>query len=170
MIVCPQSSFQTSLPISSSICSISNEEGDLLFYSNGCEVFNALNERMPNGHSLSPGDIHDIVCQKYGYILPQSMVIIKSPRIDSSYYIIHLAATYDTSFKLMGGPLYFSKVDLTSDGGLGDITEKNKVIFLDSIESFSMVKHGNGKDWWIVAPILNSNKYHIGFIKSSDNY
>ena len=39
--------------------SISTEDGELLFYSNGCAVANRFHQVMPNGDSINAGDFFD---------------------------------------------------------------------------------------------------------------
>jgi hypothetical protein len=54
--------------------------------------------------------------------------------------------------------LYYSLIDITLDGGLGGVVEKNVPVIQDTLNwGFSASKHANGRDWWIVALKQNSN-------------
>ena len=71
--------------------SICDEEGNLLIYTNGCAVANALDQMMPNGDSINAGvflyDFWD-GCE-YGYPGIQNIMIINDPGNSYGYYIIH---------------------------------------------------------------------------------
>ena len=70
--------------------SISTENGELLFYTNGCSISNKEHETMLNGNDISPGEVHEIQCDLYGYTAgSQSSLILPMPDNDSIYYIFH---------------------------------------------------------------------------------
>ena len=88
--------------------SISDANGDLLFYTDGDTVYNRNHNVMPNGHGLL-GNISS----------SQSAIIIKKPNSDSLYYIF----TVDGWTGNNGG-LNYSVVDMVLDGGNGDVNGK----------------------------------------------
>tara|TARA_B110000211_G_C14069015_1_gene549068 strand:- start:365 stop:2224 length:1860 start_codon:yes stop_codon:yes gene_type:complete len=92
----------------------------------------------------------------------QSSIIIKKPGSTIIYYIF----TVDGVSGNAGG-LNYSEVDMTLDGGLGDInSNKNIPIFSNACEKVTAVKHQNGTDLWVVSRLENSNTYHSYLLTS----
>ncbi len=59
--------------------------------------------------------------------------------------------------------LRYSIIDLTLSNGYGEVTQK-KVTIENSSDTLNLgflhpVKHGNGKDWWLLATKFESNQY-----------
>lgn len=46
------------------------------------------------------------------------------------------------------------------DGGKGVVISKNNIAADGNFEPFAAVRHGNGRDWWLIFPENGSNKYH----------
>lgn len=138
--------------------------GQLLFYSNGCSVANRLHMVMPNGMGLNPGDIAEQVCPELGYIVPQGAMVLPDPGNTERFYLFHTGAAYDPVHKLDLGPLYYSVVDMSLDGGLGDIISKNNSILSGAaLGAFTAVRHGNGRDWWVIVS-SGSDQYWFTFL------
>ncbi|AUS03997.1 T9SS type B sorting domain-containing protein [Pseudotamlana carrageenivorans] len=118
--------------------SISDEFGNLLFYTNGISVWNKNHEVMPNGYGLF-GDPSSA----------QSAIIIPKPNNQNIYYVF----TVDDSRNISGIKFGFnySIVDLTLHGGLGDITTKNVNLLRDSSEKITAVlKDCVTKSIWVL--------------------
>jgi len=140
---------------------MSDEEGNLLFYTNGCEIANKNHEIMMNGDSLNPGEIHDFICWR-GYAgTHQSCLAIPSPQDNEEYLLFHKALIYDDNFNVFTDKLYYSLIDMDLDGGLGGVVEKNIIMVEDSLRSGEMtaIKHSNGEDWWLINGSYLSNEY-----------
>src|SRR5690606_20550239 len=56
---------------------MSDENGNLLFYTNGCYVANKEHGQMVNGNGLNPGSIHNEFCSG-GYPMSQGILIFPS--------------------------------------------------------------------------------------------
>ena len=122
--------------------SISDNDGNLLFYTNGQKVWNKLHEVMPNGDSLNIG-----VLTSRGSSMTQGVIILPDPSDKMLYYIFHLQQNDDES--LFG--LDYSKVNMSLNEGSGDVTEKNIQIYFEPVfEKMYAVKHANGRDWWLI--------------------
>ncbi|WP_242120418.1 T9SS type B sorting domain-containing protein [Aestuariivivens sediminicola] len=119
--------------------SISDSDGNLLFYTDGITVWNKSHLPMPNGLGLF-GDPSS----------SQSAIIVPKPDDPDIYYIF----TVDTS--IGGDPdrgFNYSTVDLTLQGGLGDVvaTSKNINLLEDSSEKISAVlKDCISKSIWVI--------------------
>jgi hypothetical protein len=88
---------------------VSNSKGELLFYTNGITVWNKNHLPMPNGTGLL-GDTSST----------QSAVIVPQPLTPNIFYVF----TVDAEGRANG--LQYSIVDMSLNGGLGDVKTKNK--------------------------------------------
>jgi hypothetical protein len=136
-------------------CSIADSSGNLLFY---CHTFylppfyagydklgvvwNKNNEVMENGDSI------------VGRGWYREMVILPNVMSNTKYYLFHSGISTN-------GQLYYSVIDISQNGGLGKVIQKN--ILLDSLngehvsDGLTAIKHGNGRDWWIIFRSYGSN-------------
>lgn len=123
--------------------SISDSLGSLLFYAyaapdgtwppNG-KVYNANHQIMLNGDSINGAGMYD------------EMIIIPKPGNSSIYYLF---SVHITPFSPSG--TFYSVVDMTGDGGLGEVICKNNSVDIDSLcGGMTTVRHGNGRDWWLI--------------------
>lgn len=123
-------------------CTISDFEGNLLFYSNGENVWNKNHSIMKNGSGLS-GNIYST----------QSVLILPKPADPILYYVF----TINSENEQVG--LQYSIVDLSLDNGLGEVIQKNIPVFAPVAEKINAVRHKNGKDFWIITHELYSNRF-----------
>ena len=153
--------------------SMSDNEGNLLFYSNGCFIANADHELMYNGDDIAPGLLQDIWCPVGGSPLKQGVVSIPDPNNNNLYYIFNLdfAQAYeDIEFSALAPlNLYYQIIDMTLQNGLGEVIAKNQVAVQDTLArgTLSAVRHDNGEDWWIVIPQSHSNCYYMILVNSN---
>jgi len=129
-------------------CSVlSDYSGNLLFYTNGVNVWDKNNNIMPNGTGLS------------GNVSTTQTLIVRNPNNCLQYYIFYSSGPYT------GGALdnkaYYSIVDLTLNGGLGDIvaSSKNTFLYYPVTEKLTSVHNQNGTDIWIIFHELNSSNF-----------
>ncbi len=129
---------------------MADNEGNILFFTNGRKLFDRLNQMMPNGDSL-----HGFT----GMTMP--VLIVPKPGSDSIYYIF---TNHRPKMNPVDpGPIYgteYNELDLRLNGGLGDITLKNKVLLEPEVSAkLTAVKHSNGIDYWVVAHRFNSDEF-----------
>ena len=77
--------------------SISDTLGNLLFYSNGCDVATSNGEIMVNGEDINPGEYHTRLCDELGRGYTSGYpgaVILPLPENDSIYYMFHGSVIY----------------------------------------------------------------------------
>ena len=77
--------------------SICDEDGNLLFYTNGCAVANRDHQIMPNGDSLNVGGFLEefwMDCST-GYPGLQDIIILPDPDYEDGYFIFHKPVTYN---------------------------------------------------------------------------
>lgn len=126
--------------------SISDNDGNLLFYTDGIMVWDQTHTVMPNGTNLNGNPSST-----------QSGVIVPIPESNNRYYVF----TVDFD----GGPngLQYSEVDMSLRGGLGDVTATKNVPLLGApvTEKVTAVFHCNQKDIWVMAHDIGSNDFYV---------
>ncbi|MEI6310709.1 MAG: T9SS type B sorting domain-containing protein [Bacteroidota bacterium] len=128
---------------------ISDKEGNLLFYTNGVNVWNKNHNLMPNGNGLGGG-----------WSSTQSACIVKQPGNLNIYYLFTTSMGEDYTTPNYKG-LCYSIVDMNLNSGLGDIipSSKNTLLLNPSCEKIAATFHSNQRDIWIVSRNLLINKY-----------
>ncbi|MEP2937139.1 MAG: T9SS type B sorting domain-containing protein [Gilvibacter sp.] len=126
---------------------ISDSFGNLLFYTNGTLVWNRDHQVMPNGTGLLGEDTST-----------QSAIIVPNPDDPLIYYIF----TVDGLFPGENNPanlrgLNFSAVDMSLDGGLGDIipTEKNINLLPTNSEKITAVRNADCESIWVITHFID---------------
>jgi len=145
--------------------SVCDTAGNLLFYSNGCDIAGADDEILENGETINPGYVHQIRCDPYGYYTSgyQSILTLPTPDSTNLYYLFHKRVIIiDNPFDIKVDKLFYSKVDMNQNNGKGKVVAKNVEIMSNDIAYGEMtaVKHANGKDWWLVTLKRNSNVFY----------
>lgn len=137
--------------------SISDSTGNLLFYTNGCEVINNRHDKMENGDEINKGGwAYESNClDDYpdGYPTHQGLMILPWPNRSNFYILPHLHRS-GSGFHVQ--ELRYSVIDMQQNGGLGTVVEKNVTVFQDTLlDMMTAVRHANGRGWWLVAPRYN---------------
>lgn len=129
---------------------ISDAQGHLVAYSNGCEIHHRMHQLMENGDNINPGLVHQQQCTMYsGYSFDQGSLFLPSPGSDSLYVLFHLKEEDGGS---LSRHLLYSVVDAAANGGLGKVIAKNEFLKQDTLSGMlSACRHANGRDWWVVA-------------------
>lgn len=138
--------------------SISDSSGNLLFYIGAStnfgtqqawmhKVWNQNNQVMPNGDSLMGNTS-----------MTQGALIIPDIITQNHFYIFHIGVLSG-----VGRYLYYSIVDMAANGGSGDIILKNLPLTIlnnnSVIEKMIAVRHGNGRDWWLIVHDFDTTFY-----------
>lgn len=170
--------FESSIPSANAVnfnmgitptnATISDYEGNLLFYTNGYYIADVTNDTMMNGSGLNPGDFADLYAD-FGEPIIQGNLILPAPDQSNLYYLFHMIGNFDDPTNnptYQPLELYYSIIDMSANGGLGAVISKNNILFSDTITlgQLTACKHANGRDWWIVVPKHHSNLYHIALL------
>lgn len=131
----------TSLPGSALVSSegsttMSDLNGDLLFYSNGVNVWDKNNTLMPNGTGLH-GDPSS----------QQSAIAVPDPANANGYYLFTTDAIWEHN-AIWG--VNWNYVDMTANGGNGDVTSKNNQLSSEVQERIVAVRNASSTGYWIV--------------------
>jgi hypothetical protein len=143
---------------------ISDKNGNLVAYTNGCMVVNRNHELMLNGDTLNPGEVFIEFCENGDYPLWQPVIFLPKPGSDSLYYLFHIRSD---SYEWNPMNLMYSVLDASGDNGNGAVISKNNVILNDSMflgNYVTATRHANGRDWWVVAPRFLSNNIHVSLL------
>lgn len=130
---------------SAAVC---DDNGQLLFYTNGQDAWDRNHSPMPNGNNLANGYSTESTTQ--------GTLIIPVPEQAAHYYIFSLTAMENGA---NGGKLYYSKVDISLNNGLGDIVVGEKSILVDSnlTEKLTGITGDQCNIWVLVRDRTNSS-------------
>jgi hypothetical protein len=140
---------------------ISDESGNLLFYTDGLAIMNVQGNVIPNGDSICPTPYaYSLLNSLGGYNFPQSSFIFQNPGDSSKYTMIH-SCLDDGS--VANGPLkvWKSKFQVNANDSIS-VIEKNVTLINDTVHFSGIVgcKHANGRDWWVVIKKWNSTLHY----------
>jgi gliding motility-associated-like protein len=123
---------------------ISNGAGQLLMYTNGVTVWNKNHQIMPNGTGLLGG-----------VSSTQSAIIVPHPTNTNIYYI------FTTSQANLSTGIHYSEVDLSLQGGLGDVTVNKNILLIDGevSEKLTAVKNKDETGYWVIMHGFLNNSY-----------
>src|SRR5690606_28607380 len=124
--------------------------GILLMSSNGVWIADATNDTMMNGDSLSPNSFTN--SEPDGLPLPNGNIFLPMPDDSNKYILFHQTGNYNSGSLLSSTEIYYSIIDMSFNGGLGKVVSKNNIA-LNGLFGWGLgaCKHGNGRDWWIIA-------------------
>jgi hypothetical protein len=121
--------------------------GALLFYTDGITVWNRLHRPMPNGTGLD-GGLSSV----------QSALIVPLPGSPGTYLLF--SSQQEGSLSNPDRGVVYSVVEMSADGGLGDVTRKNVRLIAPTTEKLVGVRHCNGRDYWIITHTPGDDAYH----------
>jgi gliding motility-associated-like protein len=137
---------------------ITDATGQLLFYTDGIQAWNKLNQPLANGTALG------------GYAGPsdgppnsatQGAAVFAKPGSSTEYYIF----TVDAAENNLQTGLSYSLVDMSRQGGLGEVVAKAVRVPLASgsgklTEKMVIVRHANQRDIWVLVHGWKDNLFY----------
>ncbi len=149
--VTPTALFGSKMRANEGNSTISDSQGNLLFYTNGVYVWNRNHQLMPNGLGLAGNDMSS-----------QSALIVPHPDSANLYWLF----TVDYAARSFG--FRYSLVNMNLDGGLGDITTTKNILLLTPVaEKLCATRHANGHDIWVTVHQWNTNAFYSYLISGS---
>lgn len=133
---------------------IADSSGQLLFYSNGEQIWNNKHQPMPNGSGLMGM-----------YSSTHAAFILPVPGSDSLFYVF----TTDGMERGLSNGLRYNMVDMCLDSGRGDVISGQKnILLLDSSgEKLAGALSSNGVDYWLVAHKHYSDEFYSYKVSAS---
>ena len=158
------------IAFSGNSASICDRDGNLLLYSNGCEVADSTHQVMPNGSGLNAGEFIEIYrdgdCDN-GYPGRQDILILPDPGNEKGYYVLHkeIILTDEEDYR----NLMYSYVDMNLNDRSGDVVDKN-VLIGDSDTKYmydylTAIPHKNGEDFWVIQPLDKLDSIYVFLLK-----
>jgi hypothetical protein len=128
------------------VATISDSNGNLLFYTDGSIIGTKNHTLMSNGSGLL-GDQSST----------QSAIIVKQPGNTNIYYVFTVYANIAS----------YNIIDMNLAAGYGSVTVKNATLYLSTSEKQVSVRHCNGVDVWIISHERNTNNFRSYLLSSS---
>ena len=136
------------MPFQETEGNISDEYGNFLMSSNGIWISNSVGDTMPNGSGLNPGSAATAMRQ-IGLPLINGNIILPMPDDTNKFILFHQTFGDITNYAT---EIFYTIIDKTLDNGKGDVISKNNVALSGSFGyGMAACKHGNGRDWWVIA-------------------
>jgi gliding motility-associated-like protein len=155
--------FSGLIPVGSSNAAINSNEstasvsdpstGQFLFYTDGRKVWNTNNDVMPNGSNLLGGFFNSCT---------QGALIVPFPEDNQRYYLFTLEELEAQSVNpLADNGLRYSIVDMTLNGGLGDVqvATMNTPLATDLTEKLIVIRSSEIQGFWVIAHKKNANEF-----------
>ncbi len=138
---------------------MADEEGQLLFYTNGCQIRNARHQLMAESAGFQEENRMNGYCgaRLGAYPLTQGLLALPEPGFPGYYLLLHLRM--DEGGRL--SDLLFTRINMHANEGLGRVEEKNVLLLQDQLaDQLTATRHCNGMDWWLLLPHHASAGYY----------
>ena len=139
--------------------SFSDQDGNLLYYFNGKGIYNKNHDLIENGHDWFGGELSG------GWFQAQSGLIFRNPYDATRFHLINMENNYipipPVDADIYGEDLFYSEIRKIDDEQ-GEVVLRKELLLNDTLGAgkLSACKHANGRDWWILVPEWNSNRYY----------
>ncbi|KGE85079.1 hypothetical protein IX84_29735 [Phaeodactylibacter xiamenensis] len=140
---------------------VSFSDSDASFFCSfdGTDLYNADHEVMEGGGDWFDGDF------SAGWSYPQSGLILPFPEDPSRAALINTQTNrYEIGGQMIGvgENIYFSEIDQSAAEGLGAVVVRKELLLSDTVDigKLSACRHANGRDWWIIMPEFDSNRFY----------
>ncbi|WP_428662575.1 gliding motility-associated C-terminal domain-containing protein [Runella sp.] len=149
----PEPATDGALSIWEGCASISDENGNLLLYTDGRSIWNKKHQLIPDAINLGG---HNSTTQS-GTIVPQ-------PGNPNIFYIFSVN-TNDINTGIKGAQ--YAIVDLRLNNGFGGLISKNNLLITNSSESLTIVKHCNNIDYWVLTHEVGTKAFRAFLLTES---
>jgi Secretion system C-terminal sorting domain len=144
--------------------SISDKDGRLLLYTNGCAIIDSKHKSVKNGDTINFGRSYLNVCPG-GYAVPQGTLFLQYPQDTNKFILLHqFKDTSKTYIPLLQKNLRVSIINRTANTLV--CTTRDSIMLNDTLDGGMMAasRHANGRDWWIIVTELYSNKRYVSLL------
>jgi len=132
--------------------SICHPNGQLKYYTNGCEIYDSTYLVIDQGSNINPGDVHDAWCPDGEYPGNANVLFLQDPGDENGYYLIHknLVTVNNNGAIDVTSPDLMTSYILSTEN---KVTDKNKLIDSTRLKIsgyMEAILHKNGSDWWLI--------------------
>lgn len=152
--------FDTPVQFESTMAGALDENGEIIFYTNGCHIYDRNHQIVPGGEGLNPGAVHDLACDDYGYLAPKGASVVTFKTHPNLYFLIHVGISEEIAHSVAYGPLYLTRIFYDPDTQAVTILSKNEILLDEEIDPFELIRHGNGNDWWLLTNSFGTADFH----------
>jgi hypothetical protein len=145
-------------PVASSGIAYSDKNGNLLYYSNGCAIFDKDNKVIANGDNLETSFLENY-CNR-GFPLSDMNIFLNFDNNDSLYMV----QTTAKGNNKIGVGLNFFLISIKNSKLILKKTLSIDSIKLDNIKA---TRHANGIDWWVIANDFEYRSYYSILLKKN---
>ena len=131
---------------------ISDKNGNLLFYADYLNIYNSNHSIMVNGSGVSNID------------LIQSISILPFPCTDSLYYLFFFFDSVRSGQLVRD--LKYHIINMNKNNGLGEVIQKNILLDTNITLGLGMTRHSNNRDYWITYQKDDTNIFYSRQITS----
>jgi hypothetical protein len=136
--------------------SVANSTGQLLFYTDGKTVYNRNRAIMPSGAAVVTNDVSSTT---------QGSLIVPFINDSNKYYLFSIS--YPFVFSRAYFTLSYSIIDMSLDGGLGDVSPGTaNHVLADSVSEKMIVVPGEGCHFWLITHRTDNNVFYVYKITS----
>jgi hypothetical protein len=128
---------------------VSDANGNLFYYSDGQSVWNRNHQVMPNGANIN------------GATNPLKQVMfVPNPANRDEFYL------FSTSFVASSNDFTYTVVNLSEDGGLGDVdpARKNILLFSPANGQLAAAISGDKKGVWVLGSVIGTSNINVFYI------
>ncbi|MCB9233430.1 MAG: gliding motility-associated C-terminal domain-containing protein [Bacteroidia bacterium] len=128
------------------IASMCDKDGNLLFYCDGGELFDKNNKPFKGWVLQNKWFISSVITDG----------VTALPINDSLFFLFHLTLDVQSSSPL---DLYYSVINMNRNFGNGEVISSNQLIVDGLAEQLTVVRHADGKSWWLIGHENQNNKF-----------
>jgi gliding motility-associated-like protein len=154
----PNQSNVSSLRTANSAISMSNKQGDLLFYGNHRFIYDSTHQVMQNGVLFNYTNFPPTTDFLDGNM---GALVLPMPCNSNLYYHFYISPNNNQTTLPFTNSLLYSVIDMSLNNGLGGVVATQKNVFVDdSLYHFiTATKHANNRDYWIMTRKIQSNEW-----------
>jgi hypothetical protein len=135
--------------------SFSDYSGNLIIYTDGVSVYNQFHSTILNGKNL------------WGHNSTTQTLIVPKPGDEYEFFVFTMSPQYDQVVENDSVGCHYSLVNINHGNGLGEIIEKNTLLFKKTTEKVSAVHHANGTNIWVMFHEWESNCFRAYLISEN---
>ncbi|CAN5515570.1 hypothetical protein BH11BAC2_BH11BAC2_07100 [soil metagenome] len=157
------------IPLVQTNACISDSIGNLLFITNGINLYDSTFNQIAGGQLVQNQYTAQYI--QTGLNQPQQAIFIPYPGDTNKFVLFYTTKEYLMPTGAGGWVpfplpthLYYTVLDKSLNGGLGGVLSANNIAISDTLSQsgsgLAVVKHANGRDYWIIVKKHYKNIYH----------